>query len=77
MNPNKTDAAGGASLSDAGFDACRAAFVAKIKDENFYQDCWARSSLKAHWSGARGGFADDIINKRWRDFLAGWMASNG
>ena len=64
------------SDSSTEFDACRAAFVAKIKDENLYREPWARESIKAHWTGAKGGFASERLNNRWEDFRAGWLASN-
>lgn len=54
----------------------RAAFVKLIKDENFYSD-YSRWSLKQHWSGADGGFADDQLQKRWHDFERGWKAAKG
>ena len=56
--------------------AARAQFVAMIKDENYYLD-YGKWSLRQHWSGARGGFADEQLQKRWRDFEAGWKAAKG
>lgn len=53
---------------------CRQAFVAMIRDENFYMEPYSRQSLKQHWSGAPGGFADKQLQRRWRDFEAGWKA---
>lgn len=52
----------------------RAAFVAMIKDENFYLD-FSKQSLKQHWSGAANGFADWGVQSRWKDYLAGWKAA--
>lgn len=52
----------------------RAAFVKIIKDENFYSD-YCKQSLKQHWNGATSGFADHMVQRRWRDFLAGWQAN--
>lgn len=52
----------------------RAAFVKLIKEENFYSD-FSKQSLKAHWNGAASGFSDQMVQKRWRDFLAGWRAA--
>lgn len=53
----------------------RAAFVKIIKDENFYSN-YCKQSLRQHWAGAKAGFADEAVQRRWRDFLAGWRASN-
>lgn len=56
----------------------RKSFVAMIKDENFYADgAWSRWSLKQHWAGAAHGFADELLQKRWYDYLAGWKAAKG
>lgn len=52
---------------------CREAFVKLIRDENFYSEC-NQQSLRKHWSGVHAGFADPMVQKRWRDFLAGWNA---
>ena len=62
-------------MDDAEFMACRAAFVAKIKKEDEFRDGWAKQSVKAHWTGPRGGFASDGMNNRWKDFQSGWVAS--
>jgi len=67
----------GAVASTAGLGVpttCRDAFVAMVRDENFYREAWSRWSLKAHWTGAVGGFADEMLQKRWKDFQAGWCA---
>lgn len=57
-------------------DAARKAFVAMIKDENFYMEHrYSHWSLKQHWSGAKAGFADEQLQKRWKDFEAGWKAA--
>lgn len=56
-------------------EQARTAFVAFIKDDDRDRERWARYSLKAHWTGAKGGFADDQLQGRWRDFLAGWKAA--
>lgn len=56
----------------------RKAFVAMIKDENRdEEERWSRWSLKQHWAGADHGFADDQLQRRWRDFEAGWKAAKG
>lgn len=55
-------------------DSARKAFVAMIKRENQMRGTWSRQSLKAHWTGACGGFADESLQRRWRDFEAGWNA---
>lgn len=52
----------------------RAAFVAMIKEENFYSD-FSKQSLKQHWNGATSGFADHMVQSRWKDFRAGWQAA--
>lgn len=54
----------------------RAAFVKLIKEENFYSD-FSRWSLRAHWSGADGGFHDHQLQRRWLDFEKGWKAAKG
>lgn len=68
----------GASLSDAELDEpwvkVRAAFVAMIKEENFYND-FSKWSLKQCWAGPKMGFADEILNRRWLDFQKGWDAA--
>lgn len=51
----------------------RNAFVKIIKDENFYSS-GSKWSLKWHWTGAQGGFADEMLQRRWMDFLKGWNA---
>lgn len=50
---------------------CRESFVAMIKDENFYSHGtpW---SLKAHWAGKGQGFADQMLQRRYRDYQRGW-----
>lgn len=58
-------------------DAARLKFVAMVKDENYYHEPYSRWSLKQHWSGARGGFADEQLQTRWHDFEAGWKAAKG
>ena len=55
----------------------REAFVAMIKKENIDHERWAAWSLKQHWSGREGGFADEQLQRRWRDFEAGWNAARG
>ncbi len=72
----KTKPDGAESLSTAGLgaEACRAAFVNMIKDENFYREPGCKASLKAHWTGADGGFSDEWLQRRWKDFEAGWAA---
>ena len=52
---------------------CRDAFVIMIKEENFYGDI--SQSLRQHWSGKKGGFADQTIQKRWSDFQRGWNSA--
>ena len=53
---------------------CREAFVKMIKkEENFFDPC--RQSLKQHWSGKNGGFANNMTQQRWRDFEKGWDAA--
>jgi len=51
----------------------RAAFVVMIKDESLVGSS-GRPSLRQHWLGAERGFADDRVEARYRDFLAGWYA---
>lgn len=55
--------------------AARAAFVKMIKGENFFLD-YSKQSLRAHWNGAKSGFADDMVQHRWHDFYAGWKAKS-
>ncbi len=55
----------------------REAFVRMIKEENFYGERWSAWSLKQHWSGKEGGFADEQLQKRWHDFEKGWKAARG
>ena len=52
----------------------RAAFVKLIREENVYSD-FSKQSLKQHWSGADGGFADEFVQNRWTDFYSGWQAA--
>lgn len=61
-------------MIDADLLEARAAFVAVIKEENFYSD-FTKQSLKQHWNGAASGFADRVVHSRWNDFLAGWQAA--
>lgn len=51
----------------------REAFVKMIKEENFYND--DNQSIRQHWSGKIGGFADRTIQARWRDYESGWKAA--
>jgi hypothetical protein len=53
----------------------RAAFVAKIKMDDEHRDSWAKTSVKAHWTGPLGGCASDGLNSRWDDFLSGWSCA--
>jgi len=53
----------------------RAAFVAKIKRDDEHRESWAKTSVKAHWTGPLGGFASDGLNRRWDDFWSGWQAA--
>jgi hypothetical protein len=64
-----------AVLSTARLEGCREAFVKTIKDENVLRD-FSKWSLRAHWSGASGGFADEQLQRRWHDFVAGWLAAS-
>jgi hypothetical protein len=54
---------------------CRKAFVEMIKEENFYRHPSDRWSLKQHWSGPQGGFAYEMLQKRWLDYKRGWDAA--
>ena len=57
------------------FEACRVAFVTLVKDENSTKEGWCKSSLKQHWSGAKNGFADHSVNRRFNDFKDGYNAA--
>jgi|JI9StandDraft_1071089.scaffolds.fasta_scaffold2152990_1 hypothetical protein len=52
----------------------RAAFVKMMKEENYVRPEYSRYSLRAHWSGASAGFADESVQRRFADFHAGWKA---
>lgn len=64
-----------ATGSESAWKPMRAAFVAMIKEENFYSD-WSKQSLRAHWSGAEVGFGDESLQRRYKDFCAGWKAAS-
>lgn len=52
----------------------REAFVVMIKEENAYHD-YGKQSLRAHWAGHSRGFADEYLQRRYKDFTAGWRAA--
>ena len=58
-----------------GHSEAREAFVAFIKDEDSDREPWARYSLRQHWSGADEGFHDHQLQRRWKDFKAGFEAA--
>lgn len=60
--------------TEADWKPMRDAFVAIIKEENFYSDC-SKQSLRAHWNGAESGFGDESLQRRYKDFCAGWKAA--
>lgn len=62
-------------MTDEQLLAARAAFVKKIKKDEEFSEAWSRTSLKQHWSGALRGFADERLQRRWEDYLAGWKAA--
>jgi hypothetical protein len=64
-------------MSEKDFKEKRAAFVKAIKEEDFYREPWARYSLKQHWNGAKDGFHDHQLQRRWHDFALGWDAAKG
>lgn len=63
-------------VGDESEQRARVAFVAMIKEENFYAD-FTKQSLRQHWNGAASGFHDHQVQSRWHDFLAGWKAMQG
>lgn len=58
------------------FSSCRSAFVSMIRDENKMREGYWKQSLKAHWTGQDGGFADEFLQRRYNDFVAGWNSCN-
>mgnify|MGYP003405186231 CR=1 FL=1 len=62
-------------MTEAQILEARKAFVAKIKKDDEHRELWAKTSLKAHWTGPLRGFASDGLNVRWNDFLDGWKAA--
>ena len=62
-------------MNDAQILEARKAFVTKIKKDDEHREMWAKTSLKAHWTGPLRGFASDGLNVRWNDFLDGWKAA--
>ncbi len=65
-------------MSNAGDVAlleARKLYVAFVKEEERDSEPWARSSLKAHWAGAKSGFSNHRIQREWEVFLAGYKAA--
>lgn len=53
---------------------CRDAFVRWMKFKDRDRDRYFKSSLRAHWSGADYGFADQNVQRSYEAFKAGWEA---